>query len=210
MAKIHTVEWTPAVIAHPTTETGMHANWYGLLGERIRRRFGRIGPNDVLSGIPGSPTDHHGAPYSLTEEFVSVYRMHPLIPGRVRVPSLDGAAPLATDFAAIGPRSARASRRRSACRTPSTRSGPLTPARSSSTTIPRSLHDDFRPDKDGAPVDLATVDVLRDRERGVPRYNEFRSSDAPTPAASFEDLARDPGVARRAEGRLRRTSTGWT
>ena len=34
MAKIHTVEWTPAIIAHPTTERGMHANWYGLAGER--------------------------------------------------------------------------------------------------------------------------------------------------------------------------------
>jgi len=26
------------------------------------------------------PTDHHGVPYSLTEEFVAVYRMHPLLP----------------------------------------------------------------------------------------------------------------------------------
>src|SRR4029453_2802473 len=31
-------------------------------------------------GIPGSATEHHTAPYSLTEEFVSVYRMHPLLP----------------------------------------------------------------------------------------------------------------------------------
>ena len=29
MAKIHTVEWTPAIIAHPTTKFGMRANWYG-------------------------------------------------------------------------------------------------------------------------------------------------------------------------------------
>ena len=34
----------------------------------------------MLGGIVGSPTDHHTAPYSLTEEFVSVYRMHALIP----------------------------------------------------------------------------------------------------------------------------------
>ena len=32
MAKIHTVEWTPAVIGHPTTRLGMRANWYGLAG----------------------------------------------------------------------------------------------------------------------------------------------------------------------------------
>ena len=35
---------------------------------------------DALIGIPGSRFDDHGVPYSLTEEFVAVYRMHPLIP----------------------------------------------------------------------------------------------------------------------------------
>ncbi len=34
----------------------------------------------MLGGIPGSATNHHGVPYSLTEEFVAVYRMHPLLP----------------------------------------------------------------------------------------------------------------------------------
>ena len=28
MAKIHTVDWTPAIIAHPTTVRGMRANWF--------------------------------------------------------------------------------------------------------------------------------------------------------------------------------------
>ena len=76
MAKIHTVEWTPAIIAHPTTKYAMRANWYGILGKRLGKRSS----NEVLGGIPGSPTDHHGVPYSLTEEFVAVYRMHPLLP----------------------------------------------------------------------------------------------------------------------------------
>ena len=34
MAKIHTVEWTPAVISHPTTQRAMKINWWGLVGER--------------------------------------------------------------------------------------------------------------------------------------------------------------------------------
>src|SRR5690606_33269078 len=33
MAKIHTVEWTPAIIANPVTERAMNANWWGLLGQ---------------------------------------------------------------------------------------------------------------------------------------------------------------------------------
>ena len=80
MAKIHTVEWTPAVISHPTTQRAMKINWWGLAGERAAQRFGRLTSGDLISGIPGSPTDHNGVPYSLTEEFVAVYRMHPLLP----------------------------------------------------------------------------------------------------------------------------------
>jgi hypothetical protein len=50
----------------------MRANWFGVLGQRFDDRYGRITPNEVLQGIPGSPTDHDGVPYSLTEEFVAV------------------------------------------------------------------------------------------------------------------------------------------
>ena len=44
IAKIHTIDWTPAIIAHPTTVCAMRANWFGLLGERL-------GP--VVMGRPG-------------------------------------------------------------------------------------------------------------------------------------------------------------
>ncbi len=80
IAKIHTVEWTPALLKNPVMDTAMAANWWGLAGERFTRRFGRISRSEVLSGIPGSATHHHGVPYAMTEEFVAVYRMHPLMP----------------------------------------------------------------------------------------------------------------------------------
>src|SRR5262249_26056217 len=34
MAKIHTVEWTPAILGHPALQIGMNANWWGLAGEK--------------------------------------------------------------------------------------------------------------------------------------------------------------------------------
>src|SRR5438874_2084781 len=80
MAKIHTTDWTPAIIAHPTTVKALRTNWWGLQGERLDKKLGRLTSNEVIRGIPGSPTALHGVPYSLTEEFVCVYRMHPLIP----------------------------------------------------------------------------------------------------------------------------------
>ncbi|MET0938827.1 MAG: peroxidase family protein [Gaiellaceae bacterium] len=195
MAKIHTVEWTPAIIAHPTTERGMHANWYGLAGQRVRQRFGRLSRSDILSGIPGSPTDHHTAPYSLTEEFVSVYRMHPLIPDEYEFRALDGAGSTRSDFQAIGPRKWREPLREIGVANALYSFGVANPGAIVLHNYPRSFIEDFRPDPDGPLVDLATVDVLRDRERGVPRYNEFRALMHRRPAASFEDLARDSRVA---------------
>ena len=41
IAKIHTVEWTPAVTAHPTAAEALHVNWYGLAGEKLHDFVGR-------------------------------------------------------------------------------------------------------------------------------------------------------------------------
>ena len=49
-------------------------------GAACKNVFGRISSSEVISGIPGAATEHYGVPYSLTEEFVAVYRMHPLAP----------------------------------------------------------------------------------------------------------------------------------
>ena len=54
MAKIHTVEWTPAILAHPALQIGMNANWWGLVGESLTKMLGRISKtSEVISGIPG-------------------------------------------------------------------------------------------------------------------------------------------------------------
>jgi hypothetical protein len=82
MAKIHTVEWTPAILDHPTINTALHANWWGFVGEKLDKLLGHFSKNEYLQGIPGSGVDQNNVPYSLTEEFVSVYRLHPLIPGK--------------------------------------------------------------------------------------------------------------------------------
>jgi Animal haem peroxidase len=195
MAKIHTVEWTPAIIAHPTTKWGMNANWYGLAGRRVRKRFGRLGRSDVLSGIPGSPTDHHAAPYSLTEEFVSVYRMHPLIPDRYEFRSIDGGSPAGYDFGDIGPGKWRGPLETIGIADAFYSFGIANPGAIELHNYPESFRKDFRPDPDGPLVDLATVDVLRDRERGVPRYNEFRALMHRKPVASFVELTRDARLA---------------
>ena len=80
IAKIHTTEWTPAVISHPTTQIAPGE----LVGAGRRAAPGSSGGSATRrsSADPRLP-DAAAAlrvPYSLTEEFVAVYRMHPLIP----------------------------------------------------------------------------------------------------------------------------------
>ena len=45
--------------------------------------------------------------------------------------------------------------------------------------------------------DMGTVDIVRARERGVPRYNEFRRQLGLKPIQRFEDLTDDADIVRR-------------
>ena len=183
MAKIHTVEWTPAIIAHPTTKYAMRANWYGILGKRLGKRSS----NEVLGGIPGSATDHHGVPYSLTEEFVAVYRMHPLLPDDFTFRSIENDAVLQErTFRELGVNDVRARIDEVGFPNAFYSFGIAHPGAITLHNFPRFLQELRKPD--GTVVDLAAIDVLRIRERGVPRYNEFRRLFHLKPAATFEEL----------------------
>ena len=57
LAKIHTVEWTPAILGHPALQVAMRANWWGFQEERLSRVFGRLSDNEIISGIPGHPIE---------------------------------------------------------------------------------------------------------------------------------------------------------
>ncbi len=194
MAKIHTVEWTPAVIAHPVTRYGMHANWWGLAGERFDKRVGRLGSSEVLSGIPGSPTNHHGVPYSLTEEFVAVYRMHPLLPDDYVFRSAENDELLQErTFRELGALQTRTRLEEIGVPNAIYSFGIAHPGAITLHNYPRFLQT-FET-ADGTVVDLAAIDVLRIRERGVPRYNQFRRLFRLKPADSFEELTDDPAWA---------------
>ena len=187
MAKIHTVEWTPAIIAHPTTSYGMRANWYGILGKRLGKRS----KNEVLGGIPGSPTDHHGVPYSLTEEFVAVYRMHPLLPDDFTFRSIETDEVLQErTFRELGVNDVRDRLDEVGFVDSLYSFGIAHPGAITLHNYPRFLQELHKPD--GTIVDLAAIDVLRIRERGVPRYNEFRRLFHLKPAATFEELTDNP------------------
>ncbi len=212
MAKIHTVEWTPAILPNPVLKIAMNANWWGLLSANVKKAFGRISANEGFSGIPGSETNHHAAPYSLTEEFVAVYRMHPLMRddidlhraangrfvGNVPLPALlnDGARAHIDPMPPVAPNAAPtpAAQFKGSIADWFYSFGICNPGALVLRNYPNYLRDLLRPGGDR--LDLAAVDVIRDRERGVPRYNRFREKMHLPPVASFEQMCDDPDLAK--------------
>jgi hypothetical protein len=190
LAKIHTVEWSTAILPAEITTMALNTNWYGLL-RNLENVFTRINDNDLLGGIPGSPTDHQGVPFTLTEEFVSVYRMHPLMPddyvfrsaatgaelGKFELPALSG-RPGVELLAQFQPVDLLYSM------------GIAHPGAVRLHNYPRTLQNLVK--DNGERFDLGTIDILRDRERGVPRYNQFRRLIHKSPVKSFEELTDNP------------------
>jgi hypothetical protein len=208
IAKIHTVDWTRAILTHPALQIGMNANWWGLAGEKIKKYLGRISDSEAISGIPGSVADQFGADYCLTEEFVSVYRLHPLLPNDIQLRYVkDGRPGRVLKFAAddlsdpdliVGPFAMKNALRDAAFIDILYTFGVNNPGAVTLRNFPNWMRQMRR--RTGANleemIDLAAIDILRDRERGVPRYNRFRELFHKPRVRSFEEMSDDPDLVR--------------
>jgi hypothetical protein len=193
MARIHTLEWTPAILPNESLLDGMHANWFGvvtsLLGGDRKQVLEDIPiTSRELGGIVGNVPGEHPR-YGLAEEFVSIYRMHSLLPDEIRMLHEDGTpdgmvptgrtrhAQSPAMFATYGFEAlARTFGEQSACQLVNN-------------NYPDVLRDVSVP---GHPVaDLGAFDVYRDRERGVPNYNQLRRELGLNPIETFDDLTDD-------------------
>lgn len=193
MAKIHSVEWTPAILPNETLETGLNSNWYGLLTYlrpegKDRRTVAEVNiRNPELGGIVGNPINRHGCAYGLTEEFVEVYRLHSLMPEVLQLrrrgkQGINEEVPLG------------ATRQHGSIRLTSTYAmsdlfysfGNQHPGALVLNNFPRFMQELSVPGN--AFLDMGAVDILRARERGVPRYNAFRRELGLKEIRSFDDL----------------------
>jgi hypothetical protein len=192
MAKIHTVEWTPAILANPMLEVSMNANWNGLFSERIINALGRIGFNEAFWGIPESGINHHAAPYALTEEFVAVYRMHSLMPESITLkswstPEKEQVCSMETDQGVVGQEGSLWLWQSFSHEDVLYSFGIQNPGALTLNNYPSFLRRFSKP-QTGELLDLATIDILRDRERQIPRYNRFRSELRMKPIGSFDEF----------------------
>ena len=187
LAKIHTVEWTTAILGHPALQIALRANWWGLATERIYRLVGRLSKSELISGIPGSDPDQFGVPYSLTEEFVAVYRMHPLIPDEFVFRSVGNDAVIdVRNFPDVAFREARQAMEKVSMENALYTFGTSHPGAITLHNFPKAMQQLV--ELDGTLNDLAAIDIMRTRERGVPRYNEFRKLLHKPPVKTFEEL----------------------
>ncbi len=183
------------MLRHPALQIGMSANWYGALGETFRSRIGRVGDSEALSGIIGSTADHHSAPFSLTEEFVSVYRMHPLIADDWDFYSLESGEFLEhREFTELQGRYTRDFMDRMEMGDLWYSFGLASAGAVCLKNYPNALRKLTR--VDGQVTDLATLDIVRDRERGIPRYNDFREVLRMPRRKSFDDITPDKAWAK--------------
>ncbi|KAI7731161.1 hypothetical protein M8C21_006569, partial [Ambrosia artemisiifolia] len=203
IAKIHTIDWTVELLKTDMLRVAMRANWYGLLGKKFKDKFGHVG-GAILGGIVGlKRPNNHGVPYSLTEEFVSVYRMHSLLPDQLLIRDLNSTpcpnkSPNVTkevdminligkkgekELPKIGSRTLMVSMGHQACGALELWNYPAWLRY----VVPQNADGTDRPDQ----VDLPSLEIYRDRERNVARYNEFRRSLFLIPISKWEDLTND-------------------
>lgn len=194
MAKIHTVEWTPAILANKTLAVGMNANWKGLANPTDNVKWPlEISKNPVFSGLVGGNRDLHGSPFSMTEEFVSVYRMHPLLPESIDIHSLD-TGKFQKNVPIAETRNEKSSEiiSQHSLENLFYSFGLAHPGQLVLNNFPKFMQELDLPIV--GKVDLAAIDLIRDRERGVPRYNQFRRLVGLRPIKTFSDLTPDKQI----------------
>jgi hypothetical protein len=198
MAKIHTVEWTPAILPNRVLNMAMNSNWYGMIETVLHRRGQRrVFPSHgikveshTLGGIVGNYLENHGVPYGLSEEFTEVYRLHDLLPDELKLQQLANNKQTKVPLASVRNAGVRKLTQTYGMTDLLYSFGNQLPGQLVLNNFPKTLQSLSIP---GNPVyDLAAVDILRARERGVPRYNEFRRQLGMLPIRSFEDLTDDP------------------
>ncbi len=199
MAKIHSVEWTPAILPNHALDIGLNANWFGLLNivlhkGKTRRTLSSINiRNPEIGGIVGNPVNKHRRAFGLTEEFVEVYRLHSMLPETLRL-RRRGQSRIVEEvpFPQTRQSGSAGITERHAMSDLFYSFGNQHPGYLVLNNFPHFMQELSIP---GNPFfDLGTVDIVRARERGVPRYNEFREQLGLNRIWSFDDLTDDAAV----------------
>ncbi|MDE3221587.1 MAG: oxygenase [Nitrospirota bacterium] len=160
----------------------------GLIDPNKEDRWDLNNDDHINGGV-----NHFGSPFNFPEEFITVYRLHPLLPDlieyrewnkepnviRQKVPVIETFRGKATE----------------AMRQKGLANWALSMGRQRLGLLTLQNHPQFlqnlkmnRLQSSTRQIDVAALDLIRDRERGVPRYNEFRRQYGLKQLTGFDDF----------------------
>ncbi len=144
-------------------------------------------PNDVNGGV-----NHFGSPFNFPEEFVTVYRLHPLVPDLIEYRNVSNPNQIAQKVAVIETFESKAT---DAMHSGGLANWGLSMGRQRLGLLTLHNHPQFlqniklpRLDTPTQQIDIAALDLIRDREHGVPRFNEFRRQYGLRQLTSYDDF----------------------
>lgn len=137
--------------------------------------------------------NHFGSPFNLPEAFVTVYRLHPMLPDLLEYRELEQPNRIKLKIPVAATVRGKATHQ---MRSRGMANWALSMGRQRLGALvlrndPMFLQDLAMPHLDSptGKLDIAALDIIRDRERGVPRYNEFRRQIGLKSLRSFDDFA---------------------
>ena len=233
IAKIHTLEWTPQLLYNEPLYLAMNANWSGLFTkhpvvagalERVVHNLSKSENADKNSqwysvftsgpGIFGLGSDepdinggvnHFGSPFNFPEEFVTVYRLHSMVPDLIELRELHRDPNLIRYKIPVVEASRSQTTR--AMHQYGLANWALSMGRQRLGRLTLQNHPLFlqnlsmpRLKSASGKIDVLALDIIRDRERGVPRYNEFRRQYGLKQLTSFDDFI-DPQLPKNSPAR---------
>ena len=145
-------------------------------------------PDHVNGGV-----NHFGSPFNFPEEFITVYRLHPLMPDLLEFRDVQSPNTVQRDVPVVSTFRGMATQ---AERDGGLSNWALTMGRQRLGALtlgnhPRFLQNLPMPRIAGSTtkqIDIPALDIIRDREHGVPRFNEFRRQYGLKTLTSFDDF----------------------
>jgi hypothetical protein len=195
--------WSGLLQNHPLVSTALEKviHWFGKSesGKRATDWYSAFAAGPGIFGLGNNKpainggVNHFGSPFNFPEEFVNAYRLHPMLPDLIefrelmnkpnmiqsKIPVLETVRGNATQaMRQYGMANWALSLGRQ-------RAGKLTlqnhPLFLQNLDLPRVKSATGK-------IDVLALDIIRDRERGIPRYNEFRRQYGLKQLTSFDDF----------------------
>jgi hypothetical protein len=170
-------------------------DWYAVLaaGPGIfglgsdRKDWSLANPDHVNGGV-----NHFGSPFNFPEEFVTVYRLHALVPDLLEYRRLGQPNAISQKVPVVETFRGKAT---GAMHERGLANWALSMGRQRLGALALQNHPRFlqnlsmgRLKTPTGKIDVAALDLIRDRERGVPRFNEFRRQYGLRQLTSFDDF----------------------